>query len=96
MDVEERNVKRGGSSRTTPYARSTPYGRASSNGRRNSIVESQEKIEEDETEEEEEDENMCDHCGMAFETRTLLETHEDEIHDQRKNKFSGGMFMIVA
>ena len=91
-EVEERNVNRGGSGRTTPYARATPHARASANGRRNSIVELEEKIEEDEMEEE----NMCDHCGMAFETAALLETHEDEIHDQRKNKFSGVGFMIVA
>ena len=96
MEVEEGSANRSGSgrqARTTPYARATPCARASSNGRRNLIVELEEKVEEDETEEEEE--NMCGHCGMAFETAALLETHEDEIHDRRKNKFSGG-FMIIA
>ena len=58
-------------------------------------MELEEAVEEIKEEKEEEEENKCGNCGMAFDTGDLLETHEDEVHDQRKNKFSGG-FMIIA
>ena len=96
MEAEEMPVKK--SSRATPHARATPYARTSSRARRNSTVELEEAVEEikkEGKEEEEEEENQCGNCGMAFDTGDLLETHEDEVHDQRKNKFSVG-FMIVA
>ena len=94
MEAEETPVKK--SSRATPHARATPYARTSSRARRNSTVELEEAVEEiKEDKEEEEEENQCGNCGMAFDTGDLLETHEDEVHDQRKNKFSGG-FMIIA
>ena len=92
MEAEETPVKK--SSRATPHARATPYARTSSRARRNSTVELEEEVEEIK-EKEEEEENQCGNCGMAFDTGDLLETHEDEVHDQRKNKFSGG-FMIIA
>ena len=91
MEAEETPVKK--SSRTTPHGRATPYARTSSRPRRNSTVELEEAVEE--IKEKEEEENQCGNCGMAFDTGDLLETHEDEVHDQRKNKFSGG-FMIIA
>ena len=95
MEAEDMPVKK--SSRATPHGRATPYARTSSRPRRNSTVELEEAVEEikDEEEEKEEEENQCGSCGMAFDTGDLLETHEDEVHDQRKNKFSGG-FMIIA
>ena len=98
IEVEETPVKK--SSRSTPHFRATPYARTSSRARRNSTVELEESVEEnkedkEEDKEEEEEENQCGNCGMAFDTGDLLETHEDEVHDQRKNKFSGG-FMIIA
>ena len=86
MEAEGTPVKI--NSRTTPYGRAT-----SSRARRNSTVELEEAVEE--IKEKEEEENQCGNCGMAFDTGDLLETHEDEVHDQRKNKFSGG-FMIIA
>ena len=42
-----------------------------------------------------EEENTCTTCDMAFISNTVLETHVDEIHEERKAKFTGG-FMIVA
>ena len=42
-----------------------------------------------------EEDNSCTECGMAFETEGVLETHMEEIHEGRKNKFSSG-FMILA
>ena len=97
MEAEETPVKK--SSRATPHGRATPYARTSSRARRNSTVELEEAVEEikekEEEDKEEEEENQCGNCGMAFDTGDLLETHEDEVHDQRKNKFSGG-FMIIA
>ena len=96
MEAEETPVKK--SSRATPHGRATPYARTSSRGWRSSNVELEEafeEIKEEEKEEREEEENQCGNCGMAFDTGDLLETHEDEVHDQRKNKFSGG-FMIIA
>ena len=93
MEAEEMPVKK--SSRATPHARATPYARTSSRARRNSTVELEEAVEENKEDKEEEEENQCGNCGMAFDTGDLLETHEDEVHDQRKNKFSGG-FMIIA
>ena len=103
MEGEETPVKK--SSRATPHFRATPYARTSSRARRNSTVELEEAVEEnkedkeeedkEEEDKEEEEENQCGNCGMAFDTGDLLETHEDEVHDQRKNKFSGG-FMIIA
>ena len=93
MEAEETPVKK--SSRATPHARATPYARTSSRARRNSTVELEESVEENKEDKEEEEENQCGNCGMAFDTGDLLETHEDEVHDQRKNKFSGG-FMIIA
>ena len=89
LEAEETPVKK--NSRATPHSRATPYARASSRSRRNSTVELEEEAEEIK----EEEENQCGNCGMAFDTGDLLETHEDEVHDQRKNKFSGG-FMIIA
>ena len=99
MEAEETPVKK--SSRATPHGRATPYARTSLRARRNSTVELEEEVEEikeeeeEEEKEKEEEENQCGSCGMAFDTGDLLETHEDEVHDQRKNKFSGG-FMIIA
>ena len=93
MEAEETPVKK--SSRATPHGRATPYARTSSRARRNSTVELEESVEENKEDKEEEEENQCGNCGMAFDTGDLLETHEDEVHDQRKNKFSGG-FMIIA
>ena len=94
MEAEETPVKK--SSRATPHGRATPYARTSSRARRNSTLELEEAVEEiKEENEEKEEENQCGNCGMAFDTGDLLETHEDEVHDQRKNKFSGG-FMIIA
>ena len=94
MEAEDMPVKK--NSRATPHSRATPYARTSSRPRRNSTVELEEEVEEIKEEEKvEEEENKCGNCGMAFDTGDLLETHEDEVHDQRKNKFSGG-FMIVA
>lgn len=94
MEAEDMPVKK--SSRATPHGRATPYARTSSRPRRSSTVELEEEVEEiKEEEEKEEEENQCGNCGMAFDTGDLLEIHEDEVHDQRKNKFSGG-FMIIA
>ena len=94
MEAEEGGGSKVGTGTGNQNVRLTPHVRASANGRRNSTVELEDKIEEEEMSGGEE-ENMCGHCGMAFQTEALLETHEDEIHDRRKNKFSGG-FMIVA
>ena len=94
IEAEETPVKK--NSRATPHGRATPYARTSSRARSNSTVELEEAVEEiKEENEEKEEENQCGNCGMAFDTGDLLETHEDEVHDQRKNKFSGG-FMIIA
>ena len=94
MEAEETPVKK--NSRATPHARATPYARTSSRARSKSTVELEEAVEEiKEENEEKEEENQCGNCGMAFDTGDLLQTHEDEVHDQRKNKFSGG-FMIIA
>ena len=96
MEAEDMPVKK--SSRATPHGRATPYARTSSRARRNSTLELEEAVEEIKEEkenEEKEEENQCGNCGMAFDTGDLLQTHEDEVHDQRKNKFSGG-FMIIA